>query len=111
MAADRMRRAFAEVEADPIAELAALEGQIFGERFTAAAHLTVAASLMGEVVIDPTRLEELAEEADPADRQRVAAEIADSSPGPGAGRLPRHPAQDPALTCPAGRTPGLSEPR
>ncbi|MGH3801427.1 MAG: hypothetical protein ACRDTD_15090, partial [Pseudonocardiaceae bacterium] len=77
MAADRMRRALAEVEPDPIAELAALEGQVFGERFTAAAHLAVAASLMGEVVIDPTRLEELAEQADPADRQRLAAEIAD----------------------------------
>jgi hypothetical protein len=77
MAADRMRRALAEVEPDPIAELAALEGQVFGERFTAAAHLAVAASLMGETVIDCTRLEELAEQADPADRQRVAAEIAD----------------------------------
>jgi hypothetical protein len=77
MAADRMRRALAEVEPDPIAELAALEGQVFGERFTAAAHLAVAASLMGEVAIDTTRLEELAEQADPADRQRVAAEIAD----------------------------------
>jgi hypothetical protein len=77
MAAERMRRALAEVEPDPIAELAALEGQVFGERFTAAAHLAVAASLMGEVVIDHTKLEELAEQADPADRQRVAAEIAD----------------------------------
>ncbi|MGH4002153.1 MAG: hypothetical protein ACRDTJ_32330, partial [Pseudonocardiaceae bacterium] len=77
MAADRMQRALAEVEPDPIAELAALEGQVFGERFTAAAHLAVAASLMGEVVIDPAKLEELAEGADPADRQRVAAEIAD----------------------------------
>ncbi|MGH3838165.1 MAG: hypothetical protein ACRDSF_21095, partial [Pseudonocardiaceae bacterium] len=77
MAADRMQRALAEVEPDPIAELAALEGQVFGERFTAAAHLAVAASLMGEVVIDSARLEELAEQADPADRQRVAAEIAD----------------------------------
>ncbi|MGH3872647.1 MAG: hypothetical protein ACRDSR_14250 [Pseudonocardiaceae bacterium] len=77
MAADRMQRALAEVEPDPIAELAALEGQVFGERFTAAAHLAVAASLMGEVVIDPARLEELTEQADPADRQRVAAEIAD----------------------------------
>jgi hypothetical protein len=77
IAADRMQRALTEVEPDPIAELAALEGQVFGERFTAAAHLAVAASLMGEVVIDPTRLEELAEQADPADRQRLAAEIAD----------------------------------
>ncbi len=77
MAADRMRRALAEVEPDPIAELAALEGQVFGERFTAAAHLAVAASLMGEVVIDHTKLEELAEQAAPADRQRVAAEITD----------------------------------
>ncbi|HKR49195.1 MAG TPA: hypothetical protein VJT72_06365 [Pseudonocardiaceae bacterium] len=77
MAADRMRRALADVEPDPIAELAALEGQVFGERFTAAAHLYVAAYLMGEVPTDSTRLEELAEQADPADRQRVAAEIAD----------------------------------
>ncbi|MGH3721884.1 MAG: hypothetical protein ACRDRI_24185 [Pseudonocardiaceae bacterium] len=79
-AADRMRRALTEVEPDPIAELAALEGQVFGERFTAAAHLAVAASLMGEVVeavIDRTRLEELAEEAALADRQRVATEITD----------------------------------
>jgi hypothetical protein len=112
MAADRMRRAFAEVEADPIAELAALEGQIFGERFTAAAHLTVAASLMGEVVIDPTRLEELAEEADPADRQRVAAEIADliSRAPEQAGYLATLPK---ILLSPArqAETPGLSEPR
>lgn len=77
MAADRMQRALTEVEPDPIAELAALEGQVFGERFTAAAHLAVAASLMGEVVIDPGKLVELAEQADPADRQRVATEIAD----------------------------------
>ncbi len=77
IAADRMRRALAEVEPDPIAELAALEGQVFGERFIAAAHLAVAASLMGEGVTDSTRLEELAKQADPADRQRVAAEVAD----------------------------------
>ncbi|MGH8920087.1 MAG: hypothetical protein ACRD0H_17440, partial [Actinomycetes bacterium] len=77
MAANRMQRALAEVEPDPIAELAALEGQVFGERFTAAAHLAVAASLMGHTVIDPIRLEQLAEQADPADRQRVAAEITD----------------------------------
>jgi hypothetical protein len=77
MAADRMRRALAAVEPDPIAEVAALEGQVFGERFTGAAHLAVAASLMGEVMSDTTRLEELAEQADPADRQRLAAEIAD----------------------------------
>ncbi|MGH3852585.1 MAG: hypothetical protein ACRDR6_03620, partial [Pseudonocardiaceae bacterium] len=79
-AADRMRRALTEVEPDPIAELAALEGQVFGERFTAAAHLAVAASLMGEVVeavIDPVKLEELAEQAAWADRQRVATEITD----------------------------------
>ncbi|MBV9161375.1 MAG: hypothetical protein JO281_07460 [Pseudonocardiales bacterium] len=77
MAADRMRRALTEVEPDPIAELAALEGQVFGERFAAAAHLAIAASLMGEVVIDHTRLEELAEQAAPADRHRVATEITD----------------------------------
>jgi hypothetical protein len=76
MAADRIQRALTEVEPDPIAELAALEGQVFGERFTAAAHLAIAASLMGHVMVDHTRLEELAEQADPADRQRVATEIA-----------------------------------
>jgi hypothetical protein len=32
---------------------------------------------MGEVVIDPGKLVELAEQADPADRQRVVTEIAD----------------------------------
>ena len=84
-AADRMQRALAEVEPDPIAELAALEGQVFGERFLAAAHLAVAASLMGEVMTDTTGLEELAEQADLADRQRVAAEIAEL-----AGRVPEH---------------------
>jgi hypothetical protein len=77
MAADRMQRALTEVDPDPIAQLAALEGQVFGERFTAAAHLAIAASLMGHVVVDHTRLEELAKQADPADRQRVATEIAD----------------------------------
>lgn len=75
--AERMRRALTEVEPDPIAELAALEGQVFGERFAAAAHLALAASLMGEVVIDHTRLEALAEQATPTDRHRVATEIAD----------------------------------
>jgi hypothetical protein len=112
MAADRMRRALAEVEPAPIAELAALEGQVFGERFTAAAHLAVAASLMGEVVIDHTRLEELAEQADPADRQRVAAEIADliSRAPEQAGHLATLPE---ILLSPArqGDTPGLSDPR
>ncbi|MGH3992119.1 MAG: hypothetical protein ACRDSN_06590, partial [Pseudonocardiaceae bacterium] len=77
MAAERMRRAIADVEPDPIAELATLEGQLFGERFIGAAHLFVAALLMGEVATDYTQLEKLAEQADPADRQRVAAEIAD----------------------------------
>lgn len=77
VAADRMRRALADVDPDPIAELAALEGQVFGEQFTAAAHLFVAGLLMGEAVTDATRLAELAEQADPADQQRVTAEIAD----------------------------------
>ncbi|MGH3765961.1 MAG: hypothetical protein ACRDTX_12565 [Pseudonocardiaceae bacterium] len=76
-AADRMQRALSEVEPDPIAELAALEGHVFGERFIAAAHLALAASLMGEVVIDHARLEELAGQADRADRQQVADEIAE----------------------------------
>ncbi|MGH8917061.1 MAG: hypothetical protein ACRD0H_01740, partial [Actinomycetes bacterium] len=74
--ADRMRRALAEVEPDPIAELAALEGQVFGEQFTAAVHLFMAALLMGEAVTDFTKLEELAERAAPADRRRATAEIA-----------------------------------
>ncbi len=74
-AADRMRRALAEVDPDPISELAALEGQVFGERFTAAVHLFVAALLMGEAVTDFTKLEELAARANPADRRRVTAEI------------------------------------
>jgi len=112
MAADRMRRALAEVEPDPIAELAALEGQVFGERFTAAAHLVVAASLMGETVIDTTKLEELAEQADPADRQRVAAEIADliSRAPEQAGYLATLPE---ILLSPAQQadTPGLPDPR
>ncbi|MGH3912043.1 MAG: hypothetical protein ACRDTC_01325 [Pseudonocardiaceae bacterium] len=76
-AADRMRRALAEVEPDPIAELAALEGQVYGEQFTAAVHLFLAALLMGEAVTDFSRLEQLAEQADPADRQRATAEIND----------------------------------
>ncbi|MGQ0778733.1 MAG: hypothetical protein ACT4NY_30685 [Pseudonocardiales bacterium] len=74
-AADRMRRALAEVDPDPISELAALEGQVFGERFTAAVHLFMAALLMGEAVTDFTKLQELAEQADPADRRRATAEI------------------------------------
>jgi hypothetical protein len=75
MAADRMQRALAEVDADSITELATLEGQVFGERFLAAAHLAVAGSLTGEVMTDHAKLEELAEQADPAERRRVAAEI------------------------------------
>ncbi|MGH4014498.1 MAG: hypothetical protein ACRDSL_11365 [Pseudonocardiaceae bacterium] len=77
LAADRMRRALAEAESDTIAQLALLEGRVFGESFAAAAHLAVASSLAGEPMCDTTRLEELAEQADVAERQRVAAEIAE----------------------------------
>ncbi|MGH3565709.1 MAG: hypothetical protein ACRDRH_06690 [Pseudonocardia sp.] len=76
-AADRMRRALAQAEPNTIAQLALLEGRVFGESFTAAAHLAVAGSLVGEPINDTTRLEELAEQADVAERQRVTAEIAE----------------------------------
>jgi len=74
-AADRMRRALADAESATIALLALLEGRVFGESFAAAAHLAVAGSLVGEPVRDMTRLEELAEQADVVERQRVFAEI------------------------------------
>ncbi|MGH3565707.1 MAG: hypothetical protein ACRDRH_06680 [Pseudonocardia sp.] len=76
-AADRMRRALAQAESNTIAQLALLEGRVFGESFAAAAHLAVAGSLAGEPMSDTTRLEELAEQADVAERQRVTAEIAE----------------------------------
>ncbi|MGH4019937.1 MAG: hypothetical protein ACRDT0_12000 [Pseudonocardiaceae bacterium] len=85
LAADRMRRALAEAESDTIAQLALLEGRVFGESFAAAAHLAVAGSLAGEPLSDTARLEELAEQADVAERQRVAAEIAELI-----GRVPEH---------------------
>ncbi len=50
---------------------------MFGESFAAAAHLAVAGSLTGEPMGDTTMLEELAEQADVTERQRVAAEIAE----------------------------------
>lgn len=47
LAADRMQRALVEVEPDTIAQLATIEGRVFGEQFTATAHLAVAAALTG----------------------------------------------------------------
>jgi hypothetical protein len=76
-AADRMRRALGEAESNTIVQLAMLEGQVFGEAFAAAAHLAVAGSLAGTPMSDTARLEELAEQADAAERQRVTAEIAE----------------------------------
>jgi len=85
LAADRMRRALAQAESYTIAQLALLEGRVFGESFAAAAHLAVAGSLAGEPMSDTTRLEELAEQADVAERQQVSAEIAELI-----GRVPEH---------------------
>ncbi|MGH4018639.1 MAG: tetratricopeptide repeat protein [Pseudonocardiaceae bacterium] len=85
LAADRMQRALAEAECDPIAEVAAFEGQIFGERFTSAVHFVVAASLTGEAMTDTSKLTELAAQADLADLQRVTAEITELI-----GRVPEH---------------------
>lgn len=84
-AADRMRRALGEAESNTIVALAMLEGRVFGEPFAAAAHLAVAGSLAGAPMSDTTRLEELAEQADAAERQRVTAEIAELI-----GRVPGH---------------------
>jgi len=84
-AADRMRRALIEAESNTIVQLAMLEGRVFGEAFAAAAHLAVAGSLTGAPMSDTTRLEELAEQADAAERQRVTAEIAEII-----GRVPEH---------------------
>ena len=77
LAADRMRRALADAEPGTIARLALLEGRVFDEAFAAAAHLAVADSLAGAPMRDTTQLEELAEQADVTERQRVAAEIAE----------------------------------
>ncbi|CAN5276425.1 hypothetical protein BH18ACT9_BH18ACT9_20750 [soil metagenome] len=76
-AADRMQRALVDGESNTIAQLALLEGQVFGESFAAAAHLAVAGSLAGEPMADPAKLEELAEQADVTERQRVTTEIAE----------------------------------
>jgi hypothetical protein len=84
-AADRMRRALGEAESNTIVALAMLEGRVFGESFAAAAHLAVAGSLAGTPMSDTTRLEELAAQADAAERQRVTAEIAELI-----GRVPEH---------------------
>ncbi len=75
LAADRMQRALAEAECDPIAEVATFEGQVFGERLTSAVHFVVAASLAGEAITDISPLAELAVQTDPAVRQRLMAEI------------------------------------
>ncbi len=88
LAADRMRQALTEAEPDTIAWLALLEGRVFGESFAAAAHLAVAGSLAGAPMSDTTRLEELAEQADVTERQRVSTEIADLI-----GRVPQHAEQ------------------
>jgi hypothetical protein len=80
-----MRRALIEAESNTIVQLAMLEGRVFGEAFAAAAHLAVAGSLTGAPMSDTTRLEELAEQADAAERQRVTAEIAEII-----GRAPEH---------------------
>ncbi|MGH3900284.1 MAG: hypothetical protein ACRDTA_18975 [Pseudonocardiaceae bacterium] len=84
-AADRMRRALGDAESNTIIALAMLEGRVFGESFAAAAHLAVAGSLAGAPMSDTTRLEELAKQADAAERQRVTAEIAELI-----GRIPEH---------------------
>ncbi len=76
-AADRMRRALGEAESNTIVALAMLEGRVFGESFAAAAHLAVAGSLAGAPMSDTTKLEELAAQADAAERQRVTTEIAE----------------------------------
>jgi hypothetical protein len=76
-AAARMRRALGEAESNTIVQLAMLEGRVFGESFAAMAHLAVAGSLAGTPMSDTTQLEELAEQADAAERQRVIAEIAE----------------------------------
>lgn len=76
-AADRMRRALGEAEPNTIVQLAMLEGRVFGESFAAVAHLAVAGSLAGAPMSDTTHLEELAAQADVAERQRVTAEIAE----------------------------------
>ena len=77
LAADRMRRALADAELGTIVQLAMLEGRVFGESYTATAHVAVAGSLAGETMSDTTRLEELAEQADASQRQRVAVEMAE----------------------------------
>ncbi|HKR51293.1 MAG TPA: hypothetical protein VJT72_17275, partial [Pseudonocardiaceae bacterium] len=84
-AADRMRRALGEAESNTIIQLAMLEGRVFGESFAAMAHLAVAGSLAGTPMSDTTQLEELAEQVDAAERQRVTAEIAELI-----GRVPEH---------------------
>ncbi|HEU0090306.1 MAG TPA: AAA family ATPase [Pseudonocardiaceae bacterium] len=77
LAADRMRRALADADLSTIVQLAMLEGRVFGESYAATAHLAVAGSLAGKAMSDTTTLEELAEQADVSQRQRVAVELAE----------------------------------
>ena len=76
-AADRMGRALLETDPSTIVDVALLEGYLFTEVFTATAHLAVARAMSGEPIEDTTALAALAEQADTAERQRVAAEIAE----------------------------------
>ena len=75
LAAERMRRALADAESGTIVQLAMLEGRVFGEPYAATAHIALAGSLAGETMSDTTVLEELAERADAAERQRVGDDI------------------------------------
>jgi hypothetical protein len=84
-AADRMGRALLETDPNTVVDVAMLEGYLFTEAFTATAHLAVARALSGEPIEDTTALAALAEQADTAERQRVAAEIAELI-----GRAPQH---------------------
>ncbi|MDQ3989254.1 MAG: tetratricopeptide repeat protein, partial [Actinomycetota bacterium] len=84
-AADRMGRALLEADPSTVLDVAMLEGYVFTEVFTATAHLALARVMSGEPIEDTTDLAALAEQADVAERQRVAAEIAELI-----GRVPEH---------------------
>ncbi|HEU0088690.1 MAG TPA: tetratricopeptide repeat protein, partial [Pseudonocardiaceae bacterium] len=85
LAADRMQQALVEVDPGTITLLALIEGHVFGEQFTATTHLAVAAALTNAAADNTAELEALIEQADVADQQRVAAEIAELI-----GRSPEH---------------------
>ncbi|MGH3808438.1 MAG: tetratricopeptide repeat protein [Pseudonocardiaceae bacterium] len=92
LAAGRMRRALIDVDPYAIAQVATLEGHVFGEWFTAAAHLAVTYAIGEATAVDDTELstrvnelDTLVKQADVADRQRVAAEVAELI-----GRSPEH---------------------